>query len=61
MFFGHLNHFSAMLLFAALASLAVGFLARRTAANRVRYALWTFALFLFVSIAIAWVLYPFSR
>jgi len=50
-----------MLLFAALASLAVGFLARRTAANRIRYALWTFALFLFVSIAIAWILYPFSR
>lgn len=61
MFFGRLNHFSAMLLFAALVSIAVGSLARRTAANRIRYALWTFALFLIVSIAIAWVLYPFSR
>jgi hypothetical protein len=61
MFFAHTSHFSAMLLFAALASLAVGFLARRTAANRVRYALWTFALFLLVSIAVAWIMYPFSR
>jgi cell division septal protein FtsQ len=61
MSFGHLNHFSAMLIFAALASVAVGSLARRTAANRIRYALWTFALFLIVSIGIAWIMYPFSR
>jgi hypothetical protein len=61
MFFSHLNHFSAMLLFAALISIAVGSLARRTAANRIRYALWTFGLFLLVSIGIAWLLYPFSR
>jgi hypothetical protein len=61
MFFSHWNHFSAMLLFAALISIAVGSLARRTAANRIRYALWTFALFLLVSIAVAWLLYPFSR
>jgi len=60
MFFG-MTHFSAMLLFAALISIAVGSLARRTAANRIRYALWTFALFLLVSIGIAWILYPFSR
>jgi hypothetical protein len=57
----HLNHFSALLIFAALVSLAIGFLARCTAARRIRYALWSFALFVLVSIAIAWLMYPFSR
>jgi hypothetical protein len=57
----HLNHFSALLIFAALVSIAIGFLARHTAARRVRYALWSFALFVLVSIAVAWLMYPFSR
>ncbi len=61
MSFGHLHHFSAMLLFAALISLAVGSVARRSTKRRVQYALWTFALFMLVSIGIAWLLYPFSR
>ena len=56
-----LNHFSALLIFAAFVSLAIGFLGRRTAARRIRYALWSFALFVLVSIAIAWLMYPFSR
>lgn len=50
-----------MLLFAALISLAVGSVARRSTKRRVQYALWTFALFMLVSIGIAWLLYPFSR
>ena len=61
MLLGHLHHFSAMLLFAALISIAVGSLARRTTKRRVQYAVWTFVLFVLVSVAVAWLLYPFSR
>lgn len=50
-----------MLLFAALISVAVGSLARRTPKRRIQYAIWTFVLFILVSIAVAWLLYPFSR
>lgn len=57
----HLNHLQALVIFAALVSLAIGFLARRTAFRRVQYALWSFALFVLVSIGIAWLMYPFSR
>ena len=57
----HPGHFPALLIFAAFVSVAVGFLARRTAARRIQYALWSFALFVLVSIAIAWLMYPFSR
>jgi hypothetical protein len=57
----HLNHFSALLIFAAFVSIAIGFLARRTAARRIRYALWSFVLFVLVSVGIAWLMYPFSR
>lgn len=61
MSFVHVNHFAALLIFAALVSVAIGGLARRTAARRVRYALWSFACFVLVSVAIAWLMYPFSR
>lgn len=50
-----------MLLFAALISIAVASLARRTTKRRIQYALWTFFMFMVVSIAVAWLLYPFSR
>jgi hypothetical protein len=59
--FVHVNHLGALLIFAALISIAIGVLARRTAARRVRYALWSFAWFVLVSVAIAWLMYPFSR
>jgi len=59
--FVHLSHFGALLVFAALVSLAIGVLARRTATRRLRYALWSFACFVVVSVAIAWLMYPFSR
>lgn len=59
--FGHLHHLSAMLLFAALISIAVASLARRTTKRRIQYALWTFCMFIVVSIVVAWLLYPFSR
>ncbi|HVB85915.1 MAG TPA: hypothetical protein VNK23_04520 [Candidatus Dormibacteraeota bacterium] len=55
------NHFWAMVLFAALASVALASLGRRTMGARVRYALWTLALFLIVGIGVAWLMYPFSK
>lgn len=57
----HLNHFAALLIFAFFVSIAIGFLARRTPAGRIRYALWSFMLFVLISIGIAWLMYPFSR
>ena len=50
-----------MLIFAALISIAVGSLARRTTKRRVQYALWTFLMFVLASIAVGWLMYPFSR
>ncbi len=50
-----------MVLFAALVSVALASLGRRTMAARIRYALWTLALFLFIAIGIAWLMYPLSR
>ncbi len=57
----HVNHFWAMVLFAALVSVALASLGHRTIRVRVRYALWTLALFLIVAIGIAWLMYPLSR
>lgn len=57
----HVNHFAALMIFALFLSIAIGFLARRTVAGRLRYVLWSFALFVIVSICIAWLMYPFSR
>ena len=56
-----MNHFEAMAAFAVLASVGIGMLARRTTRGRLRYALWSFAFFILVSIGIAWLMYPFSR
>jgi hypothetical protein len=55
------NHFQAFLLFAAVISIAFGYLGRRRVNDRVRYILWSFFLFLAVGIGLAWVMYPFSR
>jgi hypothetical protein len=55
------NHFGALLIFALLVSVAIGFLARLTTRGRLRYALWSFAMFVIVSICIAWLMYPISR
>jgi hypothetical protein len=57
----HVSHFEALLLFAAFASAAIGTLARRTTPGKIRYALWSFALFVIFSVGIAWLMYPFSR
>jgi uncharacterized membrane protein len=56
-----LSHFSAMILFAALVSAALGCLVRRGTPQRIRYAIQSFVLFLIVGVGIAWLMYPFSR
>lgn len=57
----HTSHLGALLIFAALVSAAIGILSRRTTVGRLRYALWSFVLFVLVSVGIAWLMYPFSR
>ena len=57
----HLSHFSTLLLFALLVSLALACVTRRTTRERIRYAAWSFAMFVVVSVGIAWLMYPFSR
>jgi cytochrome bd-type quinol oxidase subunit 2 len=56
-----LTHMQAFLLFAAVISIAFGFLGRRQPKDRVRYILWTFVMFLLIGIGIGWAMYPFSR
>ena len=56
-----LSHIQAFLLFAAVISIAFGFLGRRKVSDRVRYILWSFFLFLLIGVGIAWAMYPFSR
>jgi len=56
-----LTHFQALLFFAAIISVAFGFLGRRRPKDRLKYILWSFFLFLAVGIGIAWAMYPFSR
>jgi hypothetical protein len=56
-----LTHIQAFLLFAAIISMAFGYLGRRKPHDRVRYILWCFFLFLVVGVGIGWAMYPFSR
>jgi hypothetical protein len=56
-----LTHFWAMLSFAALVSTALACLTRRTAAERVKYGVWSFLLFIVIGVGVAWLMYPFSR
>ena len=55
------THFQAMLLFAAVVSVAFGFVSRRRPLARIKYILWSLLLFLLIGIGIAWIMYPFSR
>ena len=57
----HLDHIQAFLFFAAIISVAFGFLGRRRPKDRIKYILWSFVLFLLVGIGIGWAMYPFSR
>lgn len=56
-----LSHVEAMVLFAALVSVAFGFLGRRRPVDRLKYILWSLLLFLLVGVGIGWAMYPFSR
>lgn len=56
-----LTHFQALLLFAAVISVAFGFVSRRKPLARLKYILWSLLLFLLIGIGIGWAMYPFSR
>jgi hypothetical protein len=56
-----LGHLGAMLLFALLVSVALACLTQRTRSGGVKYALWSFALFVLVGVGVAWLMYPISR
>lgn len=56
-----LTHFQAFLIFAAVISVAFGYLGRRRPNDRIRYILWSFFLFLVVGVGIGWAMYPFCR
>lgn len=56
-----LTHFESMLLFALFVSVAFGCLTHKTAADRVKSTLVAFGLFVLASVAIGWLMYPFSR
>lgn len=55
------THLQSMLLFALIISLAFGTLGRRRPVERIKYAAWSFLLFILVAIVIGWVMYPFSN
>ena len=57
----HFSHFAMMVAFAALVSAALGALTQDTTSARIKYAMWSFALFLGAGWGIAWLMYPFSR
>lgn len=57
----HLSHLQAMLLFALIISAVFGMLGRRRPAERVKYAAWSFVLFVLIGVAVGWAMYPFSR
>jgi hypothetical protein len=54
-------HLLLMLVFALLISVGLAALLRATPGDRLRYAARSFALFVVVGLAIAWLLYPFSQ
>jgi hypothetical protein len=55
------SHFWAMILFSLLVSMALGALTRRSTGERIKYAAWSFLLFLLIGVGAAWLMYPFSR
>jgi len=57
----HFSHLQSLLLFALIISLAFGTLGRRKPIERVKYAAWSFVMFVLVGIALGWLMYPFSR
>lgn len=55
------SHLLLMIVFALLISAGLAALMRANARERMRYAARSFALFVIIGIAIAWLLYPFSQ
>lgn len=55
------SHFSALLIFALLVSVAIASIGERTTVERIKYAAWSFFLFIVIGVGIAWLMYPFSR
>jgi hypothetical protein len=56
-----IGHFSALLIFALMASLALACVTQRTTTERIKYALGSFFLFVAIAVGIAWAMYPISR
>ncbi|MHB8484114.1 MAG: hypothetical protein ACYDCM_00080 [Candidatus Acidiferrales bacterium] len=56
-----MGHFPAMLLCAGLISVAFAALSQRTAGKRFSRALLYFVVFVVISVAIGWLMYPFSH
>lgn len=56
-----LGHLGIMLLFALFVSIALACLTQRAAANWIKCTLWSFMLFVVISIGVAWLMYPISR
>jgi len=56
-----ISHFAAMVIFALLVSVALACFSRHTFVARLKFALWSLALFLVLGVGIAWLMYPFSR
>ncbi|HYL67832.1 MAG TPA: hypothetical protein VEX69_01575 [Candidatus Limnocylindria bacterium] len=56
-----IGHLPAMLIFALMASLALACVTHRTATERIKYAAWSFFLFVAAAVGIAWAMYPLSR
>lgn len=57
----HLEHFPVMLLCALLISVALASLSKATTKERLTCAIRYFALFVVLSVALAWLMYPFSH
>ena len=56
-----MSQFLDMSWFALIISAVLGVLSRNSVAGRIKYAALAFVLFMVVSIAIAWLMFPFSR
>ncbi len=50
-----------MVVFALLVSIALASLGGHTLAQRIKYAVWSFVMFLAIGVGLAWLMYPFSR
>lgn len=56
-----INQFLDMAWFALIISVVLGLMSRQTVKERIKYGIYAFLAFMVISIAIAWLMYPFSR